>query len=67
MADHAEASERALDQPGSADESTIRGGLTFALLILVFALGVVLFGVTIIVNVSARGIVSRFDRRSQGA
>jgi len=30
-------------------------------------LGVVLFGVTIIVNVSARGIVSRFDRRSQGA
>jgi phosphate transport system permease protein len=29
-------------------------------------LGVVLFGVTIIVNVSARGIVSRFDRRSQG-
>ena len=30
-------------------------------------LGVVLFGVTIIVNVSARGIVSQFDRRSQGA
>jgi phosphate transport system permease protein len=30
-------------------------------------LGVVLFGVTIIVNVSARGIVGRFDRRSQGA
>lgn len=30
-------------------------------------LGVVLFGVTIIVNVSARSIVSRFDRRSQGA
>jgi phosphate transport system permease protein len=29
-------------------------------------LGVVLFGVTIIINVSARGIVSRFDRRSQG-
>ena len=46
MADHAEASERALDQPGSADESTIRGGLTFALLILIFALGVVLFGDT---------------------
>jgi len=30
-------------------------------------LGVVLFGVTIIINVSARGIVSQFDRRSQGA
>jgi phosphate transport system permease protein len=30
-------------------------------------LGVVLFGVTIIVNVSARGIVGRFDRRSQWA
>jgi len=30
-------------------------------------LGVVLFGVTIIVNVSARSIVSRFDRRSRGA
>jgi len=30
-------------------------------------LGVVLFGVTIIVNVSARSIVTRFDRRSQGA
>jgi phosphate transport system permease protein len=30
-------------------------------------LGVVLFGVTIIVNVSARTIVSQFDRRSQGA
>lgn len=30
-------------------------------------LGVVLFLVTILVNVSARGIVSRFDRRSQGA
>ena len=44
MPDYAEASERALDQPGSADESTIRGGLAFALLILVFALGVVLFG-----------------------
>jgi len=30
-------------------------------------LGVVLFCVTIIVNVSARSIVGRFDRRSQGA
>jgi phosphate transport system permease protein len=30
-------------------------------------LGVVLFGVTIIVNVSARGIVGRFDRLSRGA
>lgn len=30
-------------------------------------LGVVLFVVTIIVNVSARAIVGRFDRRSQGA
>lgn len=30
-------------------------------------LGVVLFGVTIIVNVSARSIVGRFDRRSRGA
>lgn len=29
-------------------------------------LGVVLFGVTIIVNVSARSIVGRFDRRSRG-
>lgn len=30
-------------------------------------LGVVLFGITIIVNMSARGIVNRFDRRIQGA
>ncbi len=30
-------------------------------------LGVVLFGITIIVNVSARGIVSRFDRRIAGS
>jgi phosphate transport system permease protein len=30
-------------------------------------LGVVLFGVTIIVNVSARGIVGRFDRKLSGA
>ena len=30
-------------------------------------LGAVLFGVTIIINVSARSIVSQFDRRSQGA
>lgn len=30
-------------------------------------LGVVLFGITIIVNVSARGIVGRFDRKLSGA
>jgi phosphate transport system permease protein len=30
-------------------------------------LGVVLFGVTIIVNVSARSVVTRFDRLSRGA
>lgn len=30
-------------------------------------LGVVLFAVTIIVNISARSVVTRFDRRSQGA
>jgi phosphate transport system permease protein len=30
-------------------------------------LGVVLFVVTIIVNVAARALVGRFDRRAQGA
>jgi len=30
-------------------------------------LGVVLFVITILVNVAARGVVSRFDRRTQGA
>ncbi len=30
-------------------------------------LGVVLFGVTIIVNVTARGIVGRFDKKLSGA
>ena len=30
-------------------------------------LGVVLFVMTILVNVAARGIVTRFDRRTQGA